>query len=307
MKKTRRNVAMIFVLILIAIIIVGIDLIISNSSEDSTSSETVNSELIEVGETTVLYKIPYLNDHTIIYNPKENKWHLYGIIRPHTRFIHLTADSLTQQEWVKTNSFSDGGAEIWAPHIIYHDSIYHMFYTKIGIPREIHHVTSGDLYHWSKSLEPVLALCNEYNSNLKNKDPMVFRDDEKKQWVMYYSMMKDDKHWVVGYSTSADLNNWSEPNICFDENTESPGVESPFVAKHGSYYYLFLSARPWPIGGEDIFRSKSPYLWTPDNLVKRIDPWHAAEVVRDLDGKWYLTLSSGTQEKDLKIAPLYWK
>ena len=291
------------ILITISSFIMGIVLFTLNSC----SVKETNNESIEIGEIITLYKIPYLNDHTIIYNSKEHRWHLYGIESPHTSFIHLTADSLTQPGWMKENSFFDGGAEIWAPHIIYHDNLYHMYYTKIGMPREIHHVVSENLYKWSKSAVPVLALFNEFSDNLKNKDPMVFRDKEKKQWVMYYSMMKDDKHWVVGYSTSNDLNKWSEPKICFDENAESPGVESPFVVKHGDYYYLFLSARPWPVGGEDIFRSKTPYLWNAKDLAKRIDPWHAAEVVRDLDGKWYLTLSSGTQSKDLKMAPFYWE
>lgn len=274
---------------------------------NSCYSQAAEHRTIKIGEIITLYKIPYLNDHSIIYNITEKKWHLYGIERPHTSFIHLTADSLTQEGWVKKNSFSDRGAEIWAPHIIYHDNTYHMFYTKIGTPREIHHVVSKDLYKWSESTDPVLALSNEYSDNLKNKDPMVFRDEVKKQWVMYYSMMKDDKHWVVGYSISNDLDKWSEPQICFDEHTESPGVESPFVVKRGDYYFLFLSARPWPIGGEDIFMSKSPYSWNTDELVKRIDPWHAAEVVCDLDGRWYITLCSGLEEQDLKMAPLFWE
>ncbi|WP_217447623.1 family 43 glycosylhydrolase [Maribellus comscasis] len=261
---------------------------------------------IQLGEIFTSYEIPYLNDHTIIYNAKDKKWHLYGIISPQTNFIHLIADSLTQKGWVKEKPFSDGAVEIWAPHIIFHNNLYHMFYTKIGIPREIHHVVSRDLFNWSKSEKPVLALKNELTENMKNKDPMVFRDEANKQWIMYYSMMKDDKHWVVGYSTSDNLNNWSDPKICFDENTDMPGVESPFVVKRGEYYYLFLSARPWPVGGEDIFRSKSPFLWKIKDLVRRINPWHAAEVIQDLDGQWYLTLSSGTQCKDFRMAPLYW-
>jgi hypothetical protein len=60
--------------------------------------------------------------------------------------------------------------------------------------------------------------------------------------------MKISKHWVVGYSISNDLENWSEPQICFDEFSESSGVKSPFVVKRGDYYFLFLSARPWPAG-----------------------------------------------------------
>lgn len=274
-------------------------------STNSSPLKEEDEESIHIGDTITIYKTPYLNDHSIIYNSVEKKWHLYGIASNQTSFIHLTADSLTQEGWVKVGLYTDGGAQIWAPHIIYHDSLYHMFYTKIAIPREIHHVVSSDLYSWSKSTGPVLASANEYNKNLKNKDPMVFRNEEKKQWVMYCSMMKDDIHWVVGYSTSSDLYNWSEPQICFDENTDSPGVESPFVVKYGDYYYLFLSARPWPRGGEEIFRSLSPYAWNAKDIVKRIDPWHAAEVVRDLNGDWYLSLSVAF-EKDLKIAPFFW-
>jgi hypothetical protein len=284
-----------------------ISLILLTGSKCSNTSKQNEEISIEIGEIITLFEIPYLNDHTIIYNPKDSKWHLFGIIKPQTCFIHLTADSLHQQGWLREEDFSEGGAEIWAPHIVYHDTLFHMFYTRIGEPREIHHITSEDLYNWSKSTAPILALSNKLNENLKNKDPMVFRDEERNQWIMYYSMMKDATHWVVGYSISSDLVTWSETRICFDENSESPGVESPFVVKYKEYYYLFLSARPWPVGGEDIFRSESPFNWNATSLVKRIDPWHAAEVIRDLKGNWYLTLSSGMQAQDLRMAPLFWE
>lgn len=277
------------------------------SFKDSPTVTQKDKEFIKIGKPVISYEIPYFNDHTVIYNPADQKWHAYGIIEGHTHFIHLTADSLTQTPWKKHKDFCVGECEkqIWAPHIIHYNQLYYMFYTMIGEPREIRYAVSKDLFEWSHpSSEPLLALTNEHSDNMKNKDPMIFRDRD--QWIMYYSMMKDESRWVVGYSTSEDLINWSDPNICFDENTESPGVESPFVIRRGEYYYLFLSARPWPIGGEDVFRSKTPYLWKTTDQVKRIDPWHAAEVVRELNGKWYLTLSSGTQGKDFKMAPMLW-
>ncbi|NND07258.1 MAG: hypothetical protein HKN87_12840 [Saprospiraceae bacterium] len=81
------------------------------------------------------------------------------------------------------------------------------------------------------------------------------------------------------------------------------------MVKRGEYYYLFISARPWPNGGEDVFRSKTPYLWKTMDLVKRIDPWHALEVVRDLDGKVVFDLCTGTIEipaNDFRLAPFTW-
>ncbi len=274
------------------------------NEKKGSGEEAVVSDSISIGDMFTFYELPYAYDHSIIYNKKDRKWHLYGIEAGNKTFIHLTADSLTQREWEKREPFSYKGLEIWAPHIIEHQDLYYMYYTCIGVPREIRLAVSEDLNSWSyPSEDPIFALMNEHTDNMKNKDPMVFKHQDK--WVMYYSMMKDDKHWVVGYSTSTDLLNWSEPGICFDEHTEEPGVESPFVVKRGKYFYLFLSARPWPHGAEEIFRSEDPFLWESKDLVKSINPWHAAELVQDLDGKWYITRSSGKQS-DFRMAPLYW-
>lgn len=264
----------------------------------------MSSDSIKVGELFTLYELPFAYDHSIIYNKSDKKWHLYGIQNPSVNFIHLTADSLTQRNWKKQDPFEYKGKAIWAPHIIEHENLFYMFYTSIGVPREIRIAVSKDLNTWTHpSDKPILALSNEFIDNMKNKDPMVLRVQD--EWVIYYSMLKDAKNWVVGYSTSKDLENWSTPKICFDENTEEPSVESPFVVQRGEYYYLFLSARPWPLGAEEVFRSKSPYFWETADRVRRIDPWHAAEVVRDFDGQWYLSRSSGEGE-DFRMAPFKW-
>ncbi len=261
-------------------------------------------DAISVGESWTFFELPFAFDHTVIYHPVEEKWHLYGIQKPMVSFIHLTADSLTQKAWRKQEPFSYNDMEIWAPHILQHDGLFYMFYTSIGVPRQIRYAVSEDLNNWRHpSAEPLFAFSNDFTDDMKNKDPMVLRLED--QWIMYYSMLKDEKHWVVGYSTSLDLLDWSDPKICFDEFTEEPSVESPFVVRRGEFYYLFLSARPWPIGAEEVFLSKSPFFWDKTSSVKRIDPWHAAEVVRDLDGKWYLTRSSGDEE-DFRMAPLRW-
>ena len=287
-----------------------------NSSEKETKKQgvTVSKEeisnhqirdSISLGEMFTMYKLPYAYDHTIIYNPNDKQWHLFGIIADNKEFIHLVADSLTQRGWEKKESFVYKGIEIWAPHIIEHDGQFHMFYTSIGVPRAIRYSVSKDLYNWEHpSNEPLFAYSNEFTNNQKNKDPMVFK--HRNTWIMYFSMLKDAKNWVVGYSTSKDLINWEGPKICFDEHTEIPGVESPFVVKRGNYYYLTLSARPtWPHGGQDFFRSKSPFLWEATDLVKRINPWHAAEIIRDIDGKWFYSRSSGSQN-DFRMAEMFW-
>lgn len=260
-------------------------------------------DLIQTGPRIQSFPGRYINDHAVIFDPARRKWHMFGIVHGETSFIHLTADSLTQAPWVESTPYRDGGAKIWAPHIIAHSGKYFMFYTRLAVPREIVLTESADLVAWSK-LQVVLASAGTGGIDLKNKDPMLLRDGDR--WIMYVSMLRDATHWVVGYSVSRDLHDWSKPVPCFDENTTMPGVESPFVVRRGDAYYLFLSARPWPYGFVEVFRSNSPISWKVTDKVKWMD-WHAPEILRDLNGRWYITLCGYERERDgFSIAPLEW-
>ena len=277
---------------------------------------TPADNFLEVGEYRLLYPSTYINDHCVIYDKDSAKWHMYGIPDGHKRFIHLTSDSLTASPWKRDKDFTYGGVEIWAPHVVRHEQKYWMFFTAIGKPRQIALSTTEDIAagNWTSATNnPILAQRNHDGSDGKNKDCMILRDGD--QWIMYYSMVKARPHgkdqWVVGYRTSPDLLSWSEPQIAFDENpSPDPGVESPFVVKRGKYYYLFLSARPWPCGGVDVFRSESPRHWDPKHdFVKRFprDPTkaHAMEIIQDRDGKWYIT-RCGPKMGGWWLAPLTW-
>ena len=288
------------------VVILMLTALMYNCNMDTKKHDFKNDAYnLEVGDLKTIFKMPFAYDHSIIWCETNKKWHLYGIIDPTHVFIHLTADSLNQENWERQEDFTYNGRAIWAPHIIEHENLYYMFFTAINEPREIRLAISSDCHKWKFVDQPLIAWKNEHTENMKAKDPMIFYNEDKEQWIMYVSMMKDDKHWVVGYATSKDLYKWSEPNICFDENTEEPGVESAFVVKKDGLYYLFLSARPWPNGAEEVFVSDTPYYFDAKNIVKSWNPWHAAEVIQDHDGQWYLTRSSGT-EQDFRIAPLHW-
>lgn len=280
-------------------------------------SACIQGRVLQVGEPRLAYEIEYFNDHTVVYNPDDGLWHVFGIISPQSEFIHLVSESLTSGDWTRHDNFNLGdGTEIWAPHIVRdNDGLYHMFYTRIGSPREIGHSVSDDLFHWAHTEEPILALRTPSGADAKNKDPMILRDGDR--WIMYYSRVKErvdgEDYWALGTSVSTDLVHWTDHSLAFDEDRPAdPGVESPFVVRRGDRYYLFLSARPWPSGGVDVFISEDPLHWeAADEPDHRVFPWHAAEVVRDLDGIWYLTLSGGFYEQnglgdDFKIAALQW-
>lgn len=280
----------------------------------------LHADIVTIGTYQRLYESPYINDHCVIYDRANGMWHMFGIYGNQRRFIHLTSDSLTASPWIraKDDYVYSPDREIWAPHMIRSGGKYWMYFTAIGEPRQIALSTSKDLYdwtHWTKN--PILAHSNEDGSNAKCKDPMVLRHGDK--WTMYYSTVKkrenDQDYWAVGCRTSTNLVDWVDPRIVFDEDKPNdPGVESPFVVKRGKHYYLFLSARPWHCpnnnGGVDVFRSETPFSWDPRSdqvarFSKEETGSHAPEIVRDLDGQWYLT-RVGHDANGFWIAPLIW-
>ena len=60
-----------------------------NTKQERTIVE-INSDTISIGKEFTIYKMPYAYDHSIIYNTKNKKWHLYGIEAGNKSFIHLS-------------------------------------------------------------------------------------------------------------------------------------------------------------------------------------------------------------------------
>ena len=280
----------------------------------------LRAEVVTIGAYERLYESPYINDHCVTYDRATRKWHMFGIHGNKRSFIHLVSDTLRASPWKreKDDFTHHPGQQIWAPHTVWSKGKYWMFFTAIGNPRQIALSTSPDLYHWTPhTRNPVLARTNDDGSDAKYKDPMVLRDGDR--WIMYYSMVKkrqnNQDYWAVGCRTSTDLVRWIRPRTVFDEDkANDPGVESPFVVKRGKYYYLFLSARPWHVpnnnGGVDVFRSRSPFSWDPARghvarFSKEETGSHAPEIIRDLDGRWYLT-RVGRDARGVWIAPIIW-
>lgn len=266
---------------------------------------------MNVGKFKMLYESEYILDHCVVYDEATKKWHMFGIHGDQKSFIHLTSDTLTGTNWKREEDFTynDGSLEIWAPHIIRNDNKYWMFYTVVGNPRQIVLSVSEDLYNWQHySNNPVLARKTADGHDGKNKDCMLF--EHNGEWLMYHSMVqkfeRGAEYWCVGCSKSTDLLSWSEPMVVFDENQPGdPGVESPFVIKRNDAYYLFLSAVPWPAGGVNVYKSKNPFCWRNEDFLYRNNAI-AIEVVKDLDGRWYMT-NCGRENGGWLIAPIDWE
>ena len=125
---------------------------------------------------------------------------------------------------------------------------------------------------------------------------------------------------MVAYRSSADLRHWSDRRVAYrdvHEGTEGGPTESPFVVRRGSRYYLFKGPRPHEtsVPGQpyfrqpgyivtDVFASDDWRRWTDADHVGRV-ACHAAELVEDGDGTWYVS-SAGVGQGGLSLAPFRW-
>ena len=179
-------------------------------------------------------------DPTVIWNKKEKKWFMFYTNR------RATASGQTGVTWVHGTRIgiaesADGGATWsyrdtcdiryrpdtgythWAPEVIEHKGIYHMYLTYVpgtftnwSHPRWIVHLTSKNLITWE--FQSRLKLASE-----KCIDACVFRLPDG-TWRMYYNNEADGKSMY--YADSPDLYNWTDSGkkVVGDQGGEGPNV-----------------------------------------------------------------------------------
>lgn len=258
----------------------------------------------------------YINDHCVI-RGRDGLWHMFGITHAEPadamdekHFAHATSPSLAKGPWTKQPFALDADPAhreviLWAPHIVVQNGIYYMFYVagdEDHTKFKIHLATSPDLKTWTRHPKNPMVV-DGYDA----RDPFVTRVGDR--WALYYTATAEPGggHHIVAYRTSGDLVAWGERKIAFTDpasGTFGGPTESPFVVRRGAFYYLFIGPRPGYVG-TDVFRSTDPFHWSIEDKVGHIEA-HAAEVVRDEDGRWYVT-RAGWGQGGLSIAPLQWQ
>lgn len=239
-----------------------------------------------------------------------------SIFKDEREFAHATSSELLGATWQARPFALVADKErwqeniLWAPHIVRHEGLYYMFYTGGGDFEggsfRMHLATSPDMKTWTRSAANPLFM-DGYHA----RDPMVLKVGD--EWVMYYTANSDPAggNHIVAYRTSEDLIHWSDRKTAFTDPVTGKGggpTESPFVVRRGKYYYLFLSMRHGYVPGfysdTGVFRSTDPFHWNLDDQIGEIDA-HALEVIRDEDGRWYVS-HCGWYQGGVYLAPLTW-
>jgi sucrose-6-phosphate hydrolase SacC (GH32 family) len=189
-------------------------------------------------------------DPVVIWNKSEKKWFMFYTNR------RANIDSLEGATWVHGTRIgiaesADGGTTwkyrdtcdinyrfgndtYWAPDVIEHNGIYHMYLTYVpGIfndwkhPRYIIHLTSKNLINWK--YESTLKLSSE-----KCIDASVFKMPDG-TWRMYYNNEADKKS--IYYADSPDLFNWTDSG---KKAIGDRGGEGPKVFRWKNKYWMMV-------------------------------------------------------------------
>lgn len=163
-------------------------------------------------------------DPTVIWNPKEKKWFMFytnrrandknskGVSWVHGTPIGIAASTdgahWSYKQTCRIN-YALENATYWAPDVIEHNGIFHMYLTIVpGVfedwnhPRYIIHLTSENLLDWDFQSE--LKLASD-----RCIDASVFRLPNG-HWRMYYNNERDKKS--IYYADSPDLYHWVDIN-----------------------------------------------------------------------------------------------
>ena len=257
----------------------------------------------------------YINDHCFI-RDANGTWHMFGIthqepMNPHDEdyFAHATCSTLTgvwkKEPFAMKVDPNFGEIHLWAPHVIYHNGLYYMYYCggsdKGSTKYQINLATSKNLYDWTRVKENPMVV-----DGFDARDPFIYRMKDK--WVMYYTANSKPEggNHVVYAVTSKDLLHWSDRKLVYTDpgvGTWGGNTESPQVIRRGKYYYLFIGPGA-AYTQTTVYRSTDPFNWVYDANVPVLKT-HAAEIVRDIGGQWYIS-HCGWDQGGVYLAPLIW-
>jgi beta-xylosidase len=176
-------------------------------------------------------------DPVVVWNKKEQKWFMLYTNRRATmqdatgvKWVHGTRIGIAESKDGATWKYRDtaninyrpvGDYTHWAPEVIEHKGLYHMYLTYVpGVfndwnhPRNIIHLTSKDLFNWK--YESTLKLAND-----KVIDACVTQLPDG-SWRMWYNNEKDGKS--IYYADSKDLYDWQDKGKAIPARGEGPKV-----------------------------------------------------------------------------------
>jgi len=240
-----------------------------------------------------------------IYRDAEGTWRCISCIRGTSHygqrlFYQWEADKLTDRDWRPVGILEvprgkrgvpPDFTSVQAPHAFRYKGKYYMFYNS-GAARCM---ISDDGRQWT----PHTNVNGKPVFFAMGRDVCLFHDEANARWIAYYcgtATVGGQRRGAMMARTAPALEGpWSEKEI--PVRTDG-NPESPFVLKHGDYYYLWQQM--------SVYRSNDPLNFTGAEMIAHMTgTWYAGkyapEVIRDGDSYYIAGYSRG-----LHVARMKW-
>ena len=138
-----------------------------------------------------------------------------------------------------TTSYTGGSANLWAPDISYRGGKYLMYYSASTFGSNKSAIflatsTTGAAGSWTNQ---GLVIESKTTDNFNAIDPNLYVDPSGRWWLSFGSFWSGIKQVELGPSTGKRL----DTTIRSLAGRGGGAIEAPFLFRHGSYYYLFVS------------------------------------------------------------------
>ncbi len=221
-------------------------------------------------------------DPVIVWNKTENKWFMFytnrranaagldGVTWVHGTRIGI-AESNDGAHWKYKDTADIQFRPVqdythWAPEVKEHNGVYHMYLTYVpGVfsdwrhPRDIIHLISNDLLHWTFQSKILLASERVIDACVAALPGGG--------WRMWYNNELDKKS--IYYADSDDLFSWTDKGKAIGDR----GGEGPKVFTWKGFYWMIVDN--W--AGLGVYRSKDLLHWEKQSTRLLEEPGTGAE------------------------------
>jgi arabinan endo-1,5-alpha-L-arabinosidase len=140
-----------------------------------------------------------------------------------------------------TTGYTGGSNQLWAPDISYHNGLYYMYYAASSFGSSHSGIflatsSTGASGSWTNK---GLVIETTTSSNDNAIDPNLIVDDAGSWWLDFGSFWTGIKMIAINPATGMRAD--TSLRSLAQRTGSTTAIEAPYIVKHGSYYYLWVS------------------------------------------------------------------
>ncbi|MCA2213140.1 arabinan endo-1,5-alpha-L-arabinosidase [Jidongwangia harbinensis] len=138
-----------------------------------------------------------------------------------------------------TTTYTAGSRNLWAPDISYRNGQYYLYYSAstFGSNRSAIFLATSPTGASGSWTHRGLVIESRTSDNYNAIDPNLIVDDAGRSWLSFGSFWSGIKMVPLNAATGMR----TDSTILSIAGRNGGAIEAPFIARHGSYYYLWVS------------------------------------------------------------------